>query len=778
MKECRRILLSRVWLGSLVLLLLCHAGLFLRTQSERVGGSLSAYAEATNRWGNILSSLPSETGAALLDENLQAISSWNAAWSYVYTDSVSNDWSDALQEIYPDFNSKVRAIQSGTVVENGQAEENALAAWQERMNYQSSYADNIKSVVEQSQLIRSNPLFAESDSFDFHDAEQTQSDYTAISDVPLTLVADDAVNAYLNDTSALIFSLCIMVITVVLILEPRRLGIEQTEHSAANGRSILTLRRICVVTLSAFIAALTMQGSCLLLGIAAYRQSIDFSVFVQSFSFFQHWTAKTTLGSFLLWHILFRWAGLTLAGLLFWLLLSRIRSLPVGLVICGCIMLLEYHWFNSYGINDAGYPLSACNIFHLLSPEKLAERYLNYNLFGYPVRERTLMVVVLGLLLALSSAALFAASHWVQDTQQTSFLSKLVQHAGEKLRSKRSPRPLWLYEARKGFIYGGSIIILVAVTAFIWTRSAPANCQGQEEAMLTQFIQLYAGNLSVKTYDEIYEKRTEANEAYEKATQHNNSLNLDYMATRCSALEQLQVLYQGLLTRQNAGEQNLQLVDEQPLERIYGATGQSFRLSCTCAVLLGLCLTIPGFFSIEQRSGIKSALLSTARGRKTLWKEKAVMVLACTAFLWLMWTMRELWLLHSIGFHWGSLSAAGASINYWDSGLSAIPLWLNLTLLYLLRLVGLLGAAGGMLWLSACLPVLLSAGSIGTAVLLLPALLSLTGMSWLKKLSWATAISGNGLSLQRSQLVWWTLWLTVGAAGTVLSERRWRRDQA
>ena len=47
MKEGRRILLSRVWLGVLALLLVCHAGLFLRTQSERVGGSLSAYAEET-----------------------------------------------------------------------------------------------------------------------------------------------------------------------------------------------------------------------------------------------------------------------------------------------------------------------------------------------------------------------------------------------------------------------------------------------------------------------------------------------------------------------------------------------------------------------------------------------------------------------------------------------------------------------------------------------------------------------------------------------------------
>lgn len=89
-----------------------------------------------------------------------------------------------------------------------------------------------------------------------------------------------------------------------------------------------------------------------------------------------------TLGGFLLWHILFRWAGLALAGLLFWLLLAR-HPLPVrGLVVCGGVLLLEYHWFSSYGVNDAGYPLASYNIFHLLAPEALAGRYLNYNLFG------------------------------------------------------------------------------------------------------------------------------------------------------------------------------------------------------------------------------------------------------------------------------------------------------------------------------------------------------------------------------------------------------------
>lgn len=777
MREGRRILLSRVWLGVLALLLVCHAGLFLRTQSERVGGSLSAYAEETRHWGGILSALPTETGAALLDKSLQSVESWNAAWEYNYNDVIDDSWAESFREEYPDFDDKVRAIRLGAEVENGREEANALIAWQERLTYQSGYADDIASVAEQAQRIRSNPLFARSGSFDYRNAARTEADYSAIADVTLTLAADDAVNAYLNDNSALIFSLCLMIVTVVLILEPRRLGMEQVERSAANGRSVLTLCRLGTVALSALIAALAMQGSSLLLGVAAYRQPLDLSVSIQSFAFFRHWTAKTTLGGFLLWHILFRWAGLALAGLLFWLLLARIRSLPVGLVVCGGVLLLEYHWFSSYGVNDAGYPLASYNIFHLLAPEALAGRYLNYNLFGYPVRERTLMAVVLGLLLALSAGALLATAHWARGARRLNFLARLIQRVGEKLRSKRRPRPLWLYEARKALIYCGGIILLCAAAAFVWTRPVPVNYQGREEALLTQFVQLYVGDLSTETYDEICEKRVQADAEYKKAA-NSDSLTLEYMAARSSALEQLQERYHDLLTRQAAGERNLKLVDEQPLERIYGYTGQSFRLSCACAVLLGLCLTMPGFFSIEHRNGMNLTLLSAARGRKTLWHKKAAVALGCTVFLWLMWTVRELWLLHGIGIRWDSLAAAGSSIGYWDAGLNALPLWLDLVLFYLLRLAALLGAWGGMLWLSAHLPALLSAGGIGAAVLLLPALLSLTGAAWLEKLSWASALAGDGLAFRWSKLLWLVLWLCVGTAGAVLSEKRWRRERA
>lgn len=778
MREWKRILLSPVWLGVLALLVVCHAGLYLRTQSDLVGGSLSVYSRETNRWGNILSELPLDTAMQLLDQEASSMDSWQAAWEYVYGGYMDESWAQNLRESYPGFDEKVRAIQAGTEVEHSGAAANALRQWQRRLSYQTGYAYSIDSVIQQAQRIRSNPLFAASGSFDYRNAARTEQDYTVIADVPMTLASDDIINSYLQDKTALIFGLCLMAVTVVLILEPRRLGVEQVERSAAGGRSLLTLWRLGAVLLAALVGTLAIQGSTLYCGMLAYGRGLNLALPVQALEFFQSWTWRTPLGIFLLWHLALRWAGLALAGLLFWLLLSRIRSLPLGLVVCGAILLVEYRWFTSYGVNDAGYPLAAVNLFHLLSPEDLAGRYLNYNLFGYPIRERTLMTVILLLLLVLCAGGLVLTAHFSRGVRSFRFLTRWLQRAGEWLRAHRRPRPLWVYEVRKVLIYSGGILLLAAVCAFLWTRQAPVSSQQQEEALLTQFVRLYAGEVTQSKLEEIQELRQEADEAYESAYTSSVSGDTRYLAARSWALNALEDRCQDLLDRQSAGEHGLKLVDEQPLERIFGYTGQRLRLTEACAALLGLCLAIPGLFALEHKNGMGLTLRSAPRGRSGLWKHKLGLALGMGVFLWLVWTVRELWLLQSIGLNWGNLTAAGASLDYWNTALGGLPLWGYLALFYLLRLVGLLAAAAGMLFLSARFPALLTAGGIGAAVLLLPALLSLVGAGWLSVVSWAAALGGWNLVLGWKALLWLLVWIVCGGISLWASRWEWRRYQA
>ena len=775
MKELKRILLSPVWICALVFLVVCHTGLYVYNQIAFTNGSLSAYAKETKRLQDALSKVAISDGLILLEEEKVSAEGWQAASAYV-SGSMDESFADLLRESYPDFDEKVNEIRAGKQVEHIDSFIQAISQWQRRLTYQEGYVQRIEDVVQQAKRIRSNPVFAKPDSFAYRNAAMTEEDYASIADVTMTIVSDDITNAYVKDKSILLFGLCLMAVTVVLLLEPKRLKMEMVERSTANGRTILTMYRLFAIVLAGLITTLALHGSALLSGMFVYGEGFDLSLPVQNMEFFGSWTANTTTGGFLLWYLFFNWMGLVLAGMLFWFVLSKMQSLPLGLVTCSAILLLEYHWFTAYDIHDAGYYLASINVFHLLSVEDIAGRYLNYNLFGYPVHEKSVLTVLLVIFVICLSFGMVVSSHFYRSEHFFGRLGKVVSRICVLLRSRRKPCSIFVYECRKVLVNGGSCIVLFAASLFLLTRGAPISYQSKEEAMLTEFVRLYAGEVTEENLEEIRSLRTEADDAYVNASVDHR--DMEYLATRSYALNALEERYADLFARQNDGEKRIMLVDEQPLERLYGESGEMFRLGEASAVLLGLCFAIPGLFALENKNGMTLTLHSTVHGRSLLWKKKLWIALGMSIFLWLVWTIHELLLLNDVGIQWNSLLAGGNSLDYWEKDLCALPLWCLLVCFYLLRLVSVLSSALCMFALSVKFPALLKAGGTGVILFLLPALLSLVGAKWLSGISFAIALGGYGLSVTWKTFVWLLVWIVCGVVSILASHYKWRKYHA
>lgn len=171
-------------------------------------------------------------------------------------------------------------------------------------------------------------------------------------------------------------------------------------------------------------------------------------------------------------------------------------------------------------------------------------------------------------------------------------------------------------------------------------------------------------------------------------------------------------------------------------------------------------------------------LQSTLYGRNVLWKYKVLIALGMGVFLYLIWTVHDLFLLQDIGIRWHSLLAGGNCLDYWQGAPGALPLWSYLLFFYFLRLVGVLSAASSMVYISARFPILLCAGGIGVAVLLLPALLSLAGAGWLSEMSYAIALAGAGLAVTWKTFVWLLVWIVCGVVSMAASRYEWRRNDA
>lgn len=162
----------------------------------------------------------------------------------------------------------------------------------------------------------------------------------------------------------------------------------------------------------------------------------------------------------MLWYFLFSAAGLCAVGLLLWLALSKLPSLPLGLTVYGAVLLLEFYWLKQYDVNDALYPLSGFNIFRLLLPAEAAGRYLNYDLLGFPVRERTLLLAVSAVLIFACAAAALISAHFSRGTRQNGAVFKVLPRRRRSKRAylSRHPKSVLVYEWQKLLLYCGGVL--------------------------------------------------------------------------------------------------------------------------------------------------------------------------------------------------------------------------------------------------------------------------------------------------------------------------------
>lgn len=781
MRELKRVFLNKIWLGAAVFLAICNIFIYIQWQKTALSGGIDRYASYHNALWTMLTSCSTEQGLALLEEENNSILGWLAAkqWVQIAGDTAQAKDDELLRyyrEMYPNFDQMVRSIQSGSKVDIDVAMLTAVSRWTDCLTAASAYSIEVQSVLDRAAKIRNNPLFGKPGTFAYRNAEKTEADYRSIAAVELEIVPDDVIRSLLEGKGAVIFSLCLMAVTVVWILEPRRLGLRDLEKSCPNGRMILAGWRIIAIILASGLITLLMQGGVLAVGMLLYRQPLSIDAPVQSIPLLRFWGAPDTVGDFLLWYFCFSAAGICVAGMLLLLVLSLFKSLSMGVTAYSVGMLLEANWFLGQGVNDSLYPLSAINIFRLLLPAQAATRYYNYNLFGFPISERTALNFIAGLAVLGGAVAGVGLSISSPQRLTDSRIKNTIKGVINRTASLIPPLPGWIYESRKLLHFCGGILFLVLGVLGITQAEIPLSTQNQQEFLLTEYIRTYAGPIEKQTYAVIDKEREAADRIYAEAKISGiDGGTLEYYRARCWALDTLQRRYEELMDMDAAVSDRLQLIDEQPLERIYGEAGRGVRLWKTSVALLTLCLMLPFIFYIEQRYKMNILIQTTDKGRSILWRRKIFLATQFAVLLWTVWTVHELGQFFSIGGSRESMYASGMSLLYWNDRLGNISLAAALFFWYGLRLVGLLAAC----WVIACISTrqntfLLPVGE-SIFILLIPTLLAEQGVSFLRPFSWAIWLAEENLAITGTDIICIVVWSIAGAVALTASYHQWKR---
>ena len=192
------------------------------------------------------------------------------------------------REQYENLDEMLHAVRSETAPELDIAVQESVARWIDRIVYQMGYAEFVQSVSTQAAAIRRSPMFSDSNTFVYRNADRTEADYLSTTEIHLKLLPGDVIESVMENHVAMVFSLFLMMVTIALIVEPKRLGLEALEQSCASGRETLAGWRIGAVAVSAVVTTVLMQGGMFLLGMLLYQQPIALNAPVQSIPLLQH----------------------------------------------------------------------------------------------------------------------------------------------------------------------------------------------------------------------------------------------------------------------------------------------------------------------------------------------------------------------------------------------------------------------------------------------------------------------------------------------------------
>lgn len=233
------------------------------------------------------------------------------------------------------------------------------------------------------------------------------------------------------------------------------------------------------------------------------------------------------------------------------------------------------------------------------------------------MRERTLLLAVSAVLIFACAAAALISAHFSRGTRQNGAVFKVLPRRGRSKRAylSRHPKSVLVFEWQKLLLYCGGVLFLGVCGVLLMSQTPPPAASNMQQVQLAQYISTYTGPVDEAVLVQIRSVRQAEKQIYAESLEDDSKAAFwEYYAARCWALDELCARYEELLDMQAAGHDDLQLLDDQPFERIYGGSGTDFRLVSACVSLLALCLTIPGVFWLERNHGMELLLHSTRSG--------------------------------------------------------------------------------------------------------------------------------------------------------------------
>ena len=473
--------------------------------------------------------------------------------------------------------------------------------------YLLGYNDYLNKIDADAAKLQSVSLFADPDSMAYQNTVKTAEDFHSMAEVSVSMGHDLAVTEVFADKWA-DYSLVILICVVCgLFVAERKEGLWPMIYAAPGGRWKLVCKRIGILFAAAWIGTVLIVGSKILLCGWVFHGLGEWDRVLQSILMFQNVPTPFTIAEFWLLYIAVKAMGAFWIGLVLWAVLSAISNLGLALTAAGLLIGLEFAC-TAIPSSSMFAVLRYVNVFSYVDFIPVFSRYLNISVFGNLISGSDLVLAILPFL-----CLIFAGLNvMIVEKKHPVSASNRLLHWADGMVRKLDPKLPWCGEFDKLLVKRKGAILLAVLAIVAIRMEEPPREYVPYDPYIQHYQSEFAGPISSDTIEAL-------EEALANAMDTGNQIGLQTV----------------LDSAQNAPD-GAWILPTAPYDAIWSNNLNNYHRRTALITMLFLVLTLAPIASQERQNNMTVLLTSTSGGRKRLWFRKQVVLLAVTAFVWLM----------------------------------------------------------------------------------------------------------------------------------------------
>lgn len=602
------------------------------------------------------------------------------------------------------------------------------------------YNNYLEAIIHKAQEISDTSLFQTSE-FTKRNSQKTLNDYTSVSVNKVEYNSSKGIICATSNSITLVLSiLMVMFICIQVFVKDKENNTIELLKTMKYGRVRLITAKAVTLFLMVIAAGVLLNLSSLFISSLIYGLG-DLSAPIQSVTGFMTSTYGITVLQYILIFNVYNIMTLALTGLLMLLIFILFKK-----ALYGYIGILVFFGL-SIVLNMTIDPVSSfsifkyINIYNFLDSSNIISRYLNLNIFGYPIALSDIFIV--SIIIGIASA--FTACIKIFSVQKIKPESRGLNriNTGGKIEAKAKTGIL-RYELYKSFIINPALLVLLVVLILQITSANGSDMRFADidSVYYEYYMDILKGPISTDKTEYLNKELSRVKEERLVSTDPNNTYNNQIKVLNNLIEKDMQLNKIFDEKGDNINKEKISFVYELGYERLLLTNSDILLLSMITAILVILCMV--NIFVIEYRENTYNIINVTKYGRqRTFWYKIGIKISMAIMIITITYVPYVIRIIKNYGLT--CLDAPIISMNRFSTLSINTSILEYIILVFLMKILGLIMAGILIAFLAVKLKSFIMTAVVSTFIIVIPSFLAYIGLDVFEKLGFNPFLLGNNL---------------------------------